>query len=118
MSDVLVIGGGNAALCAALTAREAGKPVTVCGEMASDPQALPVFLALGITHLSIAPASADGLREAVRILDVKECRLLLGNIGFLHTAEQVKEAIHAFLAASRAATFPAPGSIKFAPGAA
>ena len=27
MFDVLVIGGGNAALCAALTAREAGAPV-------------------------------------------------------------------------------------------
>ena len=29
MIDVLVIGGGNAALCAALTAREAGASVTL-----------------------------------------------------------------------------------------
>ncbi|HLP43126.1 MAG TPA: putative PEP-binding protein, partial [Fibrobacteria bacterium] len=91
----------------AAAAQEAGKSVTVCGEMASDPQALPVFLALGITHLSIAPASADGLREAVRGLDVKQCRQLLDDISSLHTAEQVKEAIHAFLAASKAVAFPA-----------
>ena len=79
------------------TAREAGKTVTVCGEMASDPQALPIFLALGITHLSIAPASADGIREALRVLDVKECRQLLGKIAAMHTAEQVKEAISGLL---------------------
>src|ERR1700681_4083568 len=29
VSDIIVVGGGNAALCAALTAREAGVPVTV-----------------------------------------------------------------------------------------
>lgn len=84
----------------AAAAREGGKPVTVCGEMASDPQALPLFLALGITHLSIAPASADGIREAARTLDTRECRKVLGEIASLHTAEQVREAITAFSAES------------------
>jgi phosphoenolpyruvate-protein kinase (PTS system EI component) len=90
------------------TAREAGKTVTVCGEMASDPQALPIFLALGITHLSIAPASADGIREALRNLDTRECRQLLGRIASMHTAEQVKEAIHGFLGSAASLKSPAP----------
>lgn len=77
-------------------AREAGKWVTVCGEMASDPQALPIFLALGITRLSIAPAAADGLRSAIRKLSVKECKRLLGKIASLHTSEQVKAEIEDF----------------------
>ena len=80
-----------------VAAREAGKSVTVCGEMASDPQALPIFLALGITHLSIAPAAADGIRTALRGLSVKECKQLLGKIANLHTAEQVKDEILTFL---------------------
>jgi phosphotransferase system enzyme I (PtsP) len=74
-------------------AHEAGKVVTVCGEMASDPQALPLFLALGITHLSIAPSSADAIRTALRTLSMQDCKLLLGKISNLHTADQVKEEI-------------------------
>jgi phosphotransferase system enzyme I (PtsP) len=82
-------------------ANEAGKPVTVCGEMASDPQALPIFLALGITQLSIAPAAADALRLALRHLDTHECKKLLGRIANLHTAEEVKDQIEKFLEAAR-----------------
>jgi phosphoenolpyruvate-protein kinase (PTS system EI component) len=83
----------------AAAAQEAGKSVTVCGEMASDPQALPIFLALGITRLSIAPAAADSLRTAVRALSVRECKRLLGKIANLHTSEDVKAEIEAFLEA-------------------
>jgi phosphotransferase system enzyme I (PtsP) len=78
-------------------ARDAGKSVTVCGEMASDPQALPIFLALGITRLSIAPAAADAIRSALRNLSVKECKRLLGKISNLHTSDQVKAELALFL---------------------
>ena len=83
----------------AAAARDAGKEVTVCGEMASDPQALPIFLALGIKRLSIAPAAADALRTALRNLSVKECKKLLGKVANLHTSEQVKAEIETFLEA-------------------
>ncbi len=78
-------------------AHEGGKSITVCGEMASDPQALPIFLALGITKLSIAPASADAIRTALRTLDTNDCKKLLGRIASLHTAEEVREHLVAFL---------------------
>ena len=81
-------------------AHDAGKTVTVCGEMASDPQALPIFLALGITSLSIAPAAADSLRTAIRALSVKDCKRLLGKIANLHTSEDVKAELEAFLEAN------------------
>jgi phosphotransferase system enzyme I (PtsP) len=81
----------------AAAAHDAGKSVTVCGEMASDPQALPIFLALGISRLSIAPAAADTLRTAIRALSVTECKRLLGKIASLHTSEDVKAEIEAFL---------------------
>jgi len=87
----------------AAAAHAAGKTVTVCGEMASDPQALPIFLALGITRLSIAPAAADSLRTAIRNLNVKDCKRLLGKIANLHTSEDVKAEIEAFLDSAPAA---------------
>jgi phosphotransferase system enzyme I (PtsI) len=80
-------------------AKAGGKEVTVCGEMASDPQALPIFLALGITKLSIAPASADAIRMALRNLDTGDCKNLLGRIANLHSAEEVRAQIELFLEA-------------------
>jgi phosphoenolpyruvate-protein kinase (PTS system EI component) len=67
--------------------------------MASDPQALPIFLALGITKLSIAPASADAIRMALRNLDTGDCKNLLGRIANLHSAEEVRAQIELFLEA-------------------
>lgn len=38
-------------------AHEKGKPVGMCGEMAGDPQALPLLLALGLDDFSMAAGS-------------------------------------------------------------
>ncbi len=80
-------------------ANAGGKDITVCGEMASDPQALPIFLALGISKLSIAPASADAIRMAIRNLDTEDCKNLLRHIANLHSAEEVKAQLELFLEA-------------------
>ncbi len=78
-------------------AHAGGKEVTVCGEMASDPQALPIFLALGIYKLSIAPSSADALRTGLRNLDTRDCKILLNRIATLHSTDEVKDLIKVFL---------------------
>lgn len=50
-----------------LAAREAGIAVSVCGEMAGDERALPLWLYLGVTDLSMSPQSL--LRVKHRILN-------------------------------------------------
>jgi phosphotransferase system enzyme I (PtsI) len=47
-------------------ALRAGKWVGVCGEMAADPQAAPLLIAMGITELSMAPAAIPAVKDAVR----------------------------------------------------
>ncbi len=80
-------------------AQRADKPVSVCGEMAGDPYALPILLGLGLTDLSIAPAAADPIRNALGMLDTKRCAALLQKLLQMHTAEEVRDEVGRFLAA-------------------
>jgi len=78
-------------------ARLAGKPVTVCGEMAGDPLALPLLLGLGLTSLSIAPGSADIVRDSLSHLNLKECEELVGRVLDLPTEDEVRHAVEGFV---------------------
>jgi phosphoenolpyruvate-protein kinase (PTS system EI component) len=50
-------------------ARRAGIPVSVCGEMASNPFAVPLLVGLGIQELSSTPSAVPVVREIIRELD-------------------------------------------------
>ncbi|NVD40657.1 phosphoenolpyruvate--protein phosphotransferase [Ensifer sp. HO-A22] len=43
----------------------AGKPVSICGDMAGDPSALPALLAAGLRHFSVAPAQRPAIGSAL-----------------------------------------------------
>jgi phosphotransferase system enzyme I (PtsP) len=47
----------------------AGIPVSLCGEMASNPLAVPILLGLGISELSSAPSAVPIIKEIVHGLD-------------------------------------------------
>jgi phosphotransferase system enzyme I (PtsI) len=53
----------------ARAAARAGIPVSVCGEMASNPLAVPLLVGLGIGELSGTPRSVPVVKEIVRALD-------------------------------------------------
>jgi phosphotransferase system enzyme I (PtsI) len=44
--------------------------VTICGELASDPDFIPTLLEAGYRTLSISPVSTDGVREAIAGVDL------------------------------------------------
>jgi phosphotransferase system enzyme I (PtsI) len=50
-------------------AEAAGIPISVCGEMASNPLAVPILVGLGIGELSCVPAAVPLVKEIVRALD-------------------------------------------------
>lgn len=52
---------------AVLAAKEAGIPISVCGEMAGDEKAIPIWNFLGVSNLSMSPQSL--LRVKHRILN-------------------------------------------------
>ncbi|MBC6449602.1 phosphoenolpyruvate--protein phosphotransferase [Actinokineospora xionganensis] len=54
--------------------REAGKPVGVCGEAASDPLLAVVLAGLGIESLSMAAVSVPDVRAALAEHTIEQCR--------------------------------------------
>jgi len=47
-----------------------GNEVTICGEIASNPQLVPLLLGLGFRSLSITPTSAQSVRTAIANTDL------------------------------------------------
>jgi phosphoenolpyruvate-protein kinase (PTS system EI component) len=86
-TDVRVLRAIDAAVRAG---HAAGIPVDVCGEAASDPQAMPILVGLGVDELSVAAARVGQVRQWIRELDYADCReagrTLLDEVG--HTRGQ------------------------------
>jgi phosphoenolpyruvate-protein kinase (PTS system EI component) len=55
-------------------AREARVPIEVCGEAASDPMTLPVFVGLGVDELSVGAARVGLVRSWVRAIAASDAR--------------------------------------------
>ena len=51
-------------------AEDAGIPVSICGEMATNPLAVPILIGLGIGELSGTPAAVPVVKEIIRALEV------------------------------------------------
>lgn len=58
----------------ARSGRDAGKPVSVCGEAASDPGLAVVLAGLGVTSLSMAAGSVAEVRHALAERTLEECQ--------------------------------------------
>ncbi|HMO10092.1 MAG TPA: PEP-utilizing enzyme, partial [Actinotalea sp.] len=54
--------------------RELGKPVGVCGESAGDPVMALALAGMGVTSLSMSPASIPGVRFALRSHSLERCQ--------------------------------------------
>ena len=72
-------------------ARAHGRPVSVCGAMASDAQALPLLVGLGVQEISATPAAIPRLKRIIRGLDAGECRKLAGRALEATSAGAVRE---------------------------
>lgn len=74
-------------------ARDAGIPVTVCGEMAGDPLLAPVLLGLGITELSMSGVSIPEVKNVVRQLAMSDLRMLGARLVQLTSVDDVRQAV-------------------------
>jgi phosphoenolpyruvate-protein phosphotransferase (PTS system enzyme I) len=52
------------------------RPVSVCGEMASDPIGIGILLGLGIRELSVTPVAIAGVKERIGSLDTTRAAVL------------------------------------------
>ncbi len=51
-------------------AQEHGVKVSICGEIASDPEAIPIWLGLGLREFSVTAAAIPAVKSLIRKLDM------------------------------------------------
>jgi len=70
-----------------------GKPVSICGELASDPIAAPVLAGLGLRKLSMGAASVAAVKRAICSVSIKQARETADKVLECATAEEVKRVL-------------------------
>jgi phosphotransferase system enzyme I (PtsI) len=68
-----------------------GVPVSLCGEMAADPLAVPVLIGMGLTEFSMHPPALPVVRSLVRAVTFRETRRIAQRALALAGAKEVEE---------------------------
>ncbi|MGB4948249.1 MAG: phosphoenolpyruvate--protein phosphotransferase, partial [Candidatus Competibacter denitrificans] len=76
-------------------AHDEGKWVGVCGGIASDPQAVPLLIGLGVDELSVSLPTIPSIKAQIRTLWLHECQELAQRALALETAAEVRMATSA-----------------------
>jgi phosphocarrier protein FPr len=71
-------------------AHKFGKWVGVCGGIASDPQAVPILLGLGVDELSVSVPTIPSIKAQIRRLTLAECQRLAEEALHKDTAAEVR----------------------------
>jgi phosphoenolpyruvate-protein phosphotransferase len=77
-----------------------GKWVGVCGALASETLATPLLLGLGVDELSVSVPLIPAVKAAVREVNRVDCQALAQQVLGLESAEQVREALRVYRAAT------------------
>ncbi|MGM0589825.1 MAG: phosphoenolpyruvate--protein phosphotransferase [Bacteroidota bacterium] len=74
----------------------AGIPVAVCGELASEPAAAAALLGMGIRSLSMAPSSIGEVKSLLRSRTIDELETFANQVRSATSSQQVEEYFEAF----------------------
>jgi phosphotransferase system enzyme I (PtsI) len=66
-------------------------PLSVCGEMASDPGVLSLLIGMGFTRFSMTPAAIGVARQVVRELDTRDLRAIAARVLSLESAPEIEQ---------------------------
>lgn len=65
-------------------------PVTVCGQMSSDPKFLPLLVGMGIRQLSVTPHAIPELKEVIRSITIEQAEEIASYAASLEVARDVE----------------------------
>jgi multiphosphoryl transfer protein len=71
-------------------ATQYGKWVGICGGIASDPQAVPILIGLGIQELSVSIPTIPSIKAQIRTLTLSDCQTLAVKALTMATAAEVR----------------------------
>ena len=78
-------------------AKAAGIPVGVCGEVASDPMAALLLLALGLDELSMGAFSIPAVKRIIRSVSTEQAATVLDEVMNLSTGEEVEACLKSWM---------------------
>ena len=78
------------------TANEMRKPLSICGEIASDPHFLPILIGLGIEDLSVDINSIPVVKERLSGMNISDCRALVQKCLAASRTQEVKTVLDDF----------------------
>jgi len=73
--------------------KKAGIPVSMCGEMASDPLYAVVLVGLGLERFSMNPSNIPVVKNVIRSLRYKDCKKIVEAAMEKRTAQEIEEYI-------------------------
>ena len=76
---------------AATICRRMGIPLSICGESASNPQCVVLYLAMGITRLSLNPASIPLIKHLISTLSMAEAQSALTAVTDMEEAARISD---------------------------
>jgi phosphoenolpyruvate-protein phosphotransferase (PTS system enzyme I) len=68
-------------------------PLSICGEMAGEPQYTMLLLGLGFRHLSMSPIYMYQVKKIVRSVTIKECERLVNSLLKLENTEDIEKMV-------------------------
>lgn len=71
-------------------------PVSICGEMAADPFAVPLLIGLGLDSLSVFASAVPHIKKIIRNIDLKEVELMANKCLDLKTEKEIRNVINEF----------------------
>ena len=76
------------------SAKENGILTSMCGEMASDPYAAVILLAMGIDKLSMSAPSIPKVKEIIRSISFKDAEKILSKVMEMDEGSKIRTYIH------------------------
>ncbi len=71
-------------------------PVSMCGEMAADPFAVPLLIGLGLESLSVSPSAVPHIKKIIRSINLKEVELLANKCLAFKTEKEINDSMHEY----------------------
>ena len=65
------------------------KPVSVCGEMAGQPEYVMLLLGLGLRRFSMTPPAIPEVKQVIRAVSIEQCRRVAGKAGRFDSDREV-----------------------------
>ncbi|MBR2585069.1 MAG: phosphoenolpyruvate--protein phosphotransferase [Thermoguttaceae bacterium] len=66
------------------------KPISICGQISSDPNNTMLLIGLGLRHFSVAPGVIPVIKDLCRNVTVKECEEVAKKALFMETARDIR----------------------------